>query len=447
MAHPDSPAAAKFWHHRATLLAARLNFHHWLAQMVPMLFILFVSIALFDLFRREVGMLARWSEFLLLFGLCLTGGWAWLRARIHFCTSRQALVRLETIMGMQNQLSAADDGVLPWPIPRTQIDDGYIANWKQIVLPLLAGSIFLWGAHLVPVKSLKPGASAESITEPPEFTQVQNWINSLKAEDLIEPAKLQEMQATLNKLRERPAQDWYTQSNLEAANSLKELMEQSMNTLSQDLDQADRAVQATQEKATTSNDAAGLQPMQDDMRKAGENLASGNLPLKREIVDQLRGGESANDKPLSAEQLKSLHERLEKGKLAAQTAPKSNGGLSEEMQQAMADAASGHGMGRRRMLPGSGGLGGGKETAPLELQARDKATTANGLTTVNNDDMSHTAIEETLKVTASEHAVNPAAYHGTQTAGGAQIEGSGGEAVWRSTYDPQEADTLSQFFK
>jgi len=290
---------------------------------------------------------------------------------------------------------------------------------------------------------LKLGADTEPISDPPEFTQVQNWINALKADDLIEPDKLQETQTALDKLRERPAQDWYTQSNLEAANSLKELTEQSMNSLSQDLSQADQAVEAMREKEESSSDAASLQPMQDELSQAAENLALGNLPLKKELVDQLRGGEASTDKPLTARQLEQLHERLKKGELAAQTAPKSNGGLSEEMRRAMA----GTGTGRRTVSPGSGGLGGGTQSAPLELQDRENNTPQGALTPVSNEDMSRAALGETIKISAGAHTVDPTAYRGTQKAGDAQTAGTGGEAVWRSTYDPQEAETLSRFFK
>ena len=82
--------------------------------------------------------------------------------------------------------------------------------------------------------------------------------------------------------------------------------------------------------------------MQDELRKAGNNLASGNLPLKQELTDQLRGIESASDKQLSQKQLQELQDRLQKGKLAAQTAPKSNGKLSDEMQKALVEAGMGH---------------------------------------------------------------------------------------------------------
>ena len=447
MSYQDSLVSASFWQRRAKLLAVKLNFHHWLARVIPLLFISSTLLALFELFRREIALAARWTESLFVLGCAIAMGLAWLQARKHFCTWQEALVRLETVLGLHNRLSAAQAGIVPWPAPPAHVFDGYVQNWKLVAAPLLAAGLFLWAAHRIPVNPMKLGTANDPISEPPEFAQVQSWINTLKAEDLIEPDKLQDMQSSLDKLREHPAQDWYTQSNLEAANSLKELTEQSMNSLAQDLQQADGAVQDLQKKMESSNDPSTLQPMMDAMHQAGDNLLSGNLPLKKELVKPMLGGESSTDKPLSAQQLQQLHDRLQKGALAASTAPKSNGGLSPEMQQALADATNGHGPGRREERPGPGGAGGGKKAAPLELQARDKTTPDGALTPMTNDDMSRASLGETIKVSASEHAVDPSAYRGTQSAGTAQVQGSGGEAVWRSTYDPQEADALARFFK
>jgi len=446
---PDrSPSHAEtVWRRRAAHLALKLNFHHWLARVVPNVFVVAVLFTLLELFRREASLPTRWSAAFLLLGSGVALGWAWLQARRHFCTWEQALVRLETVLGLHNQLSAAQAGVLPWPEVRSTREDGYVENWKLILLPLLLGAAFGAVAHFVPIHHLKMKAGSDLISEPPELTQVQNWINALKAADLVQPDRLQDMQSSLNKLRDRPPQDWYTQSNLEAANSLKELTEQSMTTLAHDLDQADQAVQSMQNSPGSSSAGDSLKPMQDQLRKADENMTSGNLPLNKELIDQLHGAETAHDANLSAAQLKALHDRLQKGKLAAHTAPKSNGGVSQEMEQAMAAAAQGQGAGRRKFMPGPGGIGGGKETAPLALQSREKTSPEGALTPVSNDDMSRASIGETLKITAGNQNVDPAAYGGNQTAGSAQTAGSGGEAVWRSTYDPQDADTLTRFFK
>jgi hypothetical protein len=428
-------------------LARRLNFHHWLARVVPRLFFLLVVVAAFNLAGREAGLPASWSSAIFLFGLAGVLGWTWFQARRHFCDWRQALVRLETVLGLHNQLSSAQEGMARWPTPPETIEDGYRLNSRQVMLPLLAGGLFFAAAHLVPVGRTSSAAHAQPISEPPEITQVQSWIKALKAQDLIQPDKLQEMQAALDKLRERPPQDWYTQDNLEAASSLRELAAQSMNSLAENLAKADEAVQSMQDKAPGPGGADALQPMQDQLRAAGQELASGNLPLNQELVAQLKNAAAASDMKMTASQLAALHERLRKGELAARTAAKSSGSFSEEMQEAMAEAAmNGGGLARRKVAVG-GGLGGGTDTAPLELQQRDQTSPEGKLTPVKNDDMTRASLGQTMKITAGAQTVDTSAASGLQQAGPAQVGGDGGEAVWRSTYDPREADTLDQFFK
>jgi hypothetical protein len=444
----DVTVDAQVWRHRAAALAAKLNFHHWLSRLVPKFFFLLVVASLGEILRRQMGATPRFVAAFLVVGAAVVVSWAWLEARRHFCTRVQALVRLETVLGLHNRLSCAADGVVPWPRTTNEpLSDGYDPNWKQIFVPALAGILFLYAAHLVPVHHVSAAAGSGTISPPPDFAQIQSWINTLKAADLVEPAKLDEMQSSLDKLRQRSPQDWYTQSSLEAADSLKELMEQSMNSLESNLDSADQSVEAMQDQQGNSNsgEGSGLRAMQDQLSQAGNNLASGNFPLKKELADAMKGAASS-DKQLSASQLAALQKKLEQGKAACQTASNCNGGFGQEMQQAL-DGAAGHGLARRRMAPAPGGLGGGKETAPLVLQARDKTTPQGAMTGVNNDDMSRVSLGDTIKVTASKPTVDPNAYQGTGAGGAAHVTGNGGEAVWRSTYDPQEADVLSRFFQ
>jgi Skp family chaperone for outer membrane proteins len=447
MFQPDVSADGKAWRQRAAALAAKLNFHHFLSRVVPKLFFLLAAAALFELFRRQMNGPARLTGAMLLLGAAVAGAWAWLEGRRHFCTENQALVRLETVLGLHNRLSCAESNVVPWPrASRERIDDGYHPNWKLIVVPVLAGLLFFYAAHRIPIHKIVAAATAGAIAEPPDFAQVQSWLNALKAADVIEPDKLADMQSALDRLRQRSPQDWYTQSSLEAADSLKELMEQSMNSLEQGLDQADQSAEAMKSGEENAASASSLRAAEEKLSEAGDNLASGNLPLKRELVDQMKDGAST-DKPLSAAQLAALQKRLAQGKLAAQTAAKMNGGFGDEMNDAIGSAMSG-GLAHRRMVrPGPGGLGGGTESAPLVLQQRDRETPQGALTGVTNDDLSRTSLGDTIKITASTPKVDPAAYQGNAAAGAAHVAGNGGEAVWRSTYDPQEADVLSRFFK
>lgn len=442
----NSHGTERYWRAQAERLSRRLNFHHWLARVVPHLFVLLAAVGVLNLAGREAGWPARWIVTVFLIGLASVLAWSWTQARSHFCDWHQGMRRLETVLNLHNRLSAAQEGVGQWPAPAAEVDGGYTPNWKQILIPVLAGVAFLAASRLVPVGHSGSAASAQPISEPPEMAQVQSWIDALKAQQLIQPDKLQEMQAALDKLRERSAQDWYTQGNLEAASSLKEVMEQSMNSLSHDLDGADQAVQSLQQQGPAAAGADALRPVQDQLRAAGQNLAAGSLPLNHELVSQLK--DAASDKPLTARQLAELHERLRKGALAAGTAAKAGGSFSKEMQDAMAAAAAmGAGGLSHRQVAATGGLGGGTATAPLELQQRDKTTPDGKLTAVRNDDMSRASLGQTVKISASAHQVDPAAYTGLEQAGAAQSGGNGGEAVWRSTYDPQEADTLDRFFK
>lgn len=423
--------------------------------MTKLAFFLILA-AVVDLSCREAGYTASVRGFAIFTaGVLALCGWAWLQARAHFCNWRHALVRLETVLGLHSRLSAAADGVVPWPEPHPRPIDGYVSNWRPMLLPLLAGVLLFAGATLVPVHQNKAIASSSPISEPPELAQVQKWINALKADSLVQADKLQEMQEALDKLQDRPAQDWYTQGNLEAASSLKELAERSMNSLSQNLDNADQSVQGMQAKLGDSAGASALQPLQDQLRAGEQNLASGNLPLNHELLSQLKEVSAASDMQLTSAQLAALHNRLSKGEGTLRTALRGGGAFSAEMKKAMAEVEGMEGGGLERHEisidgrggPHSGGLGGGTETAPLELEQRDQTTPEGKLTPMQNDDMSHVSIGQTIKITASAPSTKPGAYQGLQQAGPAQVQGNGGDAVWRSTYDPQEVDTLDRFFK
>ena len=226
MADPTTSGSERFWRLQATALCAKLNFHHWMARVIPLFFGWLVLAVFLDLFCRETNRLGQWLEAFLLTGFGLTSAVAWILARKHFCTPQHALGRLETVLNLHNGLSAASEGIVAWPERPQKIDDGFSVNWSFLLLPVVMGSLFLWAADHVPINRAGLRTATGSISEPPAFAQVQSWIDALKQTDLIEPEKLQSMQDTLNRLKEQPASDWYSQNNLEAADALKELTEQ-----------------------------------------------------------------------------------------------------------------------------------------------------------------------------------------------------------------------------
>jgi hypothetical protein len=449
MFQPDATANEQFWRRRATMLAARLNLHHTLSRLVPKLFFLLILTALCELLRRQMGSHVQWSAGVLAIGLAVVMGWAWLEARRKFCSRAQALVRLETIHRLHNRLSAAADGVVAWPAPLANVNDGYEPNWRHILVPAMAGLLFLMAAHLVPVRKFAAWPGSGTISEPPDFAQVQNWINALKVDDLIEPEKLQDMQSALGKLRQRSPQDWYSQSNLEAADSLKELAEQSMNSLADDLNKADAAADAMRKNEEANGDSQALKDLANKLGQSADSLSTANLPLNHKLTDAMKqaGANAFSDKALSASQLKKLQAQLKQAKATCAACTGNGNPYGKDMQNAIGEAMK-HGLAARMEgEPGSGGPGGGGPPAPLVLQERNKESPDGKLTGLSNDDMSHISLGETIKITTGTPTADPASYRGLQAAGAATVTGTGGEAVWRSTYDPQEADTLTRFFK
>src|ERR1700743_1211422 len=108
MYQQDVSADALEWRRRAAALAAKLNFHHWLARVVPKFFVVMTLAALGELLRRQMNGQSLYIVALILLGTALVVAWAWMEARRHFCTHIQALVRLETILGLHNRLSCAE---------------------------------------------------------------------------------------------------------------------------------------------------------------------------------------------------------------------------------------------------------------------------------------------------------------------------------------------------
>ena len=189
MSHPNSSASASFWLYRAHVLAMRLNFHHWLARLIPKLFGVLVLTALFELFRREIG--------------CRDGGagpcycLARVSSRAGPCSKREGIFAARIKLwrgwrrcsGCTTGLARRATGSSHGRSRRSRWTTATLRIGTRSRCRLWREACFWWSAHLVPVSRLKLGADSAPISEPPELAQVQNWINALKADDLIEPEK------------------------------------------------------------------------------------------------------------------------------------------------------------------------------------------------------------------------------------------------------------------
>ena len=473
----------ELWCRDAIRVATRLNVHHGLSSLVPKLSVALIVLGVLNLALREVGVE---GQIVLLIGaVCLLGVSLWSigDARHRFRTGEQALitglVRLETILQLNNGLSASHSGGLPWPKytfkePAEQAlaeSGGYQLNWKEFLLKPCAALIFFLMAGIVPVHPVHPFNGVLATQLPPDLVQVQTWLDKLKQENLIEPEKLKEAEDQLDQFKNRSPQEWYTQENLEAADALKESTAQSLVALENGLDKADQALQDGLDKTSPTGGMDGLNKdqkhaLQDEMKKAGEALSSGTLPAKQEVVKQLTGAEDADEASMTHDQMQKLQKRIADAKKAAAGAGKNHGEpgdgksdadskLSKEMQDAMKEGehprekGSGRGPGHdgdSDQGHGTGGVGGGTQSAPLELEQREQFADGTQQKIKSNDPF-NAMPGELVNVSAEAPKVDPTQSSPNGTGGSAQIQGNGREAVWRSDYDPDEAAVLRTYFK
>ena len=70
---------------------------------------------------------------------------------------------------------------------------------------------------------------------PAAWAQAAKWIDSLQKSGLLQEPALAEVRERLEQLQRQPARDWYSQSSLEAGDSLRDQTAQSIDALQRDL--------------------------------------------------------------------------------------------------------------------------------------------------------------------------------------------------------------------
>ncbi len=457
------------WCREADAVAARLNLHHLFASFLGKITGTLVLLGVAELLLRTFGFsgIAR-SSITAAVIVCMALWSMWL-VRGRFCGRKTGLIRLETVLGLHNGLSAAYEcESLPWPKFRESVKAGFRLNLNSVLRPAVA-LLFFMACVWVPVRDLSSQFHSPASELPPDVVLVQEWLEKLKQEELIEPQKLQDLQQQVDAFKNKPPEDWYKQDNLEAADALKEATAQAMMNLSSGLDQAndslDKVADNQQKKADDPSSQQSQKSdsgLEDELKKDAQSLGSGSLSVKQEVVKQVSGAEQASAANMTAEQMKALQDKLSKlSSDMKNQANKGNGNsksgaskFGSEMAKAMGegerqrqwmDGPKGSANKHKGENGGNGGRGGGEESAPLELEDRGQISTGNQQKVTGND-LTRSLPEEIVDVTAQAPKTDPTQVDGT-TGGTATIRGNGGEAVWRGSYDPEEADVLRDYFK
>lgn len=422
---------ATFWRRRARWTAWRHNAGCVLAGFLPLSLGVSAVFACALLVAREHGVTtgARiWTGYAL--ALAIGVGVAWWCSRTKFFTIPDALVRLEWHLGLHNRLSAAAAGVGQFPAAQ-DAPDGYSFHWRKLAPPLAGAAVLVAAAAWIPVS--KSGAASVPAA-PVAWTQTAEWIDALKKTDTLADPELEDVRERLEQLQKQPAQDWYSQSSLEAGDNLREQTAQSIQSLQRDLQSALSSMEAMQ-RFTDNTSAAEMKGVHENLANALKGLELGNLPLNSEMLGHLKQADLSKLKNLTPAQLAELKRRLAAGDkvCAACLHPGMSNGLAVASSKVQP-------FGRPSRDPN-------ESSAPLTLNQKPTELGTTKAEPVSNDNLEHALPGDLMGVGKGEHRVDPAAYAGPTSAGSVASQGEGGEAVWRNDLTPKEREVVKRFFK
>ena len=393
-------------------------------------------------------------------------------ARRKFFRLDDALVRIESNARLNNRLTCARAAVGEWPEFDANAGAGLRWNFRRILIPLAAAAICLAGSALVPIRSAADAASHE-IQEPSAWTQTQQWMDSLKQDEVVQPKDLDAIKDQLDALRRQPKDQWYGHNSLEAGDQLRDQTQQGIQELDRNLELADSALsqlmQAAEEQAgalgkdgkeqngangksgdgkngesKTGNglDKQTQEALQKQMEKVIAGLKSGSLKLDPKTMQQLSKIDPSKLKMIDPKQLKECKAKLSKCSSACKNCTLGKGG--KDAQFAVLVEAMAHGNSTCNK-PGAGGPGGGGPPAQLTFSKTEEKAKLDGQEGVSSSSMADAAIGDTVGVINSAHKVDQSEFKGLQSGGAAQAGGAG-EAVWITEVLPEEQAALERYF-
>ena len=416
-----------YWNRTAELLARRINVGYWLAGLLPAIFALGMAQCLALILLRKNGLDTglSWAVFAAL-ALAATIV-AWRRQRSRFFSRRDALVYLESRLGLNNGLTAAENGIGPWPPPRPMPAATWPTwSWKRVAPWPAWTAVALALAIWLPVS---PSASTTPRTpmEPTAWSTLDSWIEALEEAEILEEAALDNFREQVEALRKQDERDWYRHSSLEATDALQERTERAIRDLRNNLEKVARIMETAD--AFPDGLPSGLaDALREELSSALDGFESGLLRLDPELLAQLRELDLDALPALSEADLQALRECLAAGL----------GACGVCLSGGEGDA----------LLAGTGGISKGPGPAPLTFRAEGSDATVSRFEAASNDDLSQAALGDHLGVGITDMPDDETApYTGPTAAGTIAGPASGGEAVDRQNFTPDEQAVLERYFQ
>lgn len=413
------------------MLAFRLNVAAWLESLGPVVFAVtsLGAVTIYAL-RRQRGPV-EWGWNGLAIAMLLAAGIVLWLARRRFFSGDEARVLIESRLRLDTRLTAAANGLVPWPAAPATLPA--VVQWRLRVPAgwfSAAALLLLFSAYL-PVPDLS--TIARGGEKPPALAQTEAMLEALAETKVAESAAVEEMAERARELANRPAEQQYSHSALEAADALRDQTAAAVSALSRNLEAASNALQSAENEAS-SKEAAGR------LSAALTGLREGALPANSELMKQLAAAENALNK-LTPEQRKALGDAL----ADASRRTKGVGGAKGSGAPVARPDVDGNGV--PMPMGGPGGKGGGDQSAPLAL-ANQASDAGDGKSeALSAASLANLALGDKLGTTSGAHEVDPTKTAGPTSAGAIAAPAKGGEAVWVNRLTPAERAALKDFYK
>jgi hypothetical protein len=447
----DSKSSGNEWRKLARKASGKINTAWWLEKLaVPLVISALIASCLILMARRELPQFP-WAETMFI-GLILLLGMglmAWGLARRNFETPEQALVRMEASMKMRNALSAAKQGVSPWPPLPPKVDDGTRWRWSRLATPLLAAALSITASALLPVTA-RTDPNAVGRDEPQAWKDLEADLEALAEDATVQEQYLEELEKRLEELRKQNENEWYSHSSMEATDALQKMHGAELESLNRNLLQAEHALRSLQKNGGKMSEA-GRQRMLNKFEEAMQGLQQGTMKPNQGLLDQLKELDPKNLGPLNQEQLDQLRENLkrqaqncEQGQGQGQGQGKADDWLDEMLNEG--NDAPGEEGDPNRQGADNGGINRGPGTAPGVLGRISEDLTPGDLKGLESRDLSKSLPGDLLELADGKHEIDKTKI-GLRDGGGIQGEGRGGDRVWKDSLLPAEKKALKEFFQ
>ncbi|WP_157210798.1 hypothetical protein [Verrucomicrobium spinosum] len=436
--------SARYWQSAARRLAQFVNLGWWLESWLTWVVSAGLAGAVAILLVRWMeGVELRWV-WAALGGVLVTGALvAWGTVRRKFESEEASRIRLEDAMGLKTRLTAAAQGVGPWPEPAEKITWPVRWRWQPPVITVGLVAALLALAAWVPIEA-RAASKKRTIEKPSAVKDVEQWIEEMRHKDAAEDESLKELEKKIAELLERPAENWYEHGSLEAAGNLKEQTSEMLRELSENLADAERAASALRAAGDAFPQEA-KEAIGGELANAAQGLRTGGIKPGEQLLKQLQqasNGQGQNGMGnLSKEQLEQLAQMLRDNAKALAEA------LANSPELKLSQCAGGNGEGEGDG-PGKGGIKRGPGTAPLSFKKDETNLDTKKLETLNSQlDLNRIAPGDVMGVQDGKHDVDENAYTGSKQGGTIQNAGDGGAAVWQNSLLPGEREALKRYFK